>query len=453
MKRYFGTDGIRGVAGEMPMTAGFAMHVGVALAEVLLDGQAEVLIGCDTRRSSDMLVHALSAGLLARGANVRLLGVVPTPAVSYLTRTTDAAAGVVVSASHNPFEQNGIKVFQGNGKKLSDALEHDIESVLERITGTTGTTTGTTTGSTQTMGHVVGSHIGRSSFAEGLREQYLESLLTDAPDLTGMTIALDCANGAAFESAPHAFRALGADVTVIHDTPDGDNININCGSTHPHAFQAFVQEGQFDVGVTFDGDADRALLVDKQGRLVTGDHILALCALARNETTIVSTLMANLGLEHFLAKYSVNLLRTDVGDRYVYEALEAQTLTLGGEQSGHVLFLDRAPTGDGVLTALQTLAAVNALGKPLEHWVDALTLYPQTLLNVPVDAALKAHIAEHDMVKAALQQAEADLEGWGRINVRPSGTEPLVRVMVEGSDAERMTQIAERVAAAVARVA
>jgi phosphoglucosamine mutase len=268
-----------------------------------------------------------------------------------------------------------------------------------------------------------------------------------------MNIALDCANGAAFESAPYAFRALGATVTVTHDAPNGDNINVDCGSTHPHVFQALVKQGQFDVGVTFDGDADRALLVDKHGRLVTGDHILALCALARAETTIVSTLMANLGLEHFLAKHGVTLLRSQVGDRYVYEALEAQTLTLGGEQSGHVLFLDRAPTGDGVLTALQTLAAVQALGEPLEHWVDALTLYPQTLVNVPVDAVLKAHIAEHDLVKAAVQQAETDLAGWGRINVRPSGTEPLVRVMVEGSDAVRMEQIAQQVAAAVARVA
>jgi phosphoglucosamine mutase len=444
MKRYFGTDGIRGVAGEMPMTAGFALHVGVALAEVLTDGQGDVLVGCDTRRSSDMLVHALAAGLTSRGANVRLLGVLPTPAVSFLTRTTDAAAGVVVSASHNPFEQNGIKVFQGNGKKLSDALEHAIEAAIDAAHQDA---------SNGSLARVTGSQIGRSDFAEGLREQYLESLLTDAPDLTGIKVALDCANGAAFASAPHAFRALGADVTVINDAPDGNNINVNCGSTHPQAFQALLESGDFDVGVTFDGDADRALLVDKRGRLVTGDHILALCALARHETTVVSTLMANLGLEHFLAERGVNLLRTQVGDRYVYEALEAQKLTLGGEQSGHVLFLDRAPTGDGVLTALQTLAAVNALGESLEHWVDALTLYPQTLLNVPVDAALKAHIAEHDMVKAALQQAEADLAGWGRINVRPSGTEPLVRVMVEGSDAVRMQSIAERVAAAVARVA
>lgn len=448
MKRYFGTDGIRGVAGAMPMTAGFALHVGVALAEVLTDGQGDVLVGCDTRRSSDMLVHALAAGLTSRGANVRLLGVLPTPAVSFLTRTTDAAAGVVVSASHNPFEQNGIKVFQGDGKKLSDALEHAIEAAIDAAIDAAHQDA-----SNGLLARVTGRQIGRSDFAEGLREQYLESLLTDAPDLTGIKVALDCANGAAFASAPHAFRALGADVTVFNDAPDGNNINVNCGSTHPQAFQALLASGDFDVGVTFDGDADRALLVDKRGRLVTGDHILALCALARHETTVVSTLMANLGLEHFLAERGVNLLRTQVGDRYVYEALEAQKLTLGGEQSGHVLFLDRAPTGDGVLTALQTLAAVNALGESLEHWVDALTLYPQTLLNVPVDAALKAHIAEHDVVKAALQQAEADLEGWGRINVRPSGTEPLVRVMVEGSDAVRMQSIAEQVAAAVARVA
>lgn len=424
------------------MTAAFALHVGAALADVLGSGHTEVLVGCDTRRSSDMLTHALAAGLTARGVNVRLLGVVPTPAVSYLTRTTDAAAGVVISASHNPFAQNGIKVFQADGKKLSDALECAIEDAIDSHM------TAHTTGSP-----VTGNHIGRSTGAAGLRDQYLESLLTAAPDLTGMNIALDCAHGAAFETAPYVFRMLGANVQVINDTPDGSNINVNCGSTHPQALQTFVTEGDVDVGISFDGDADRALLVDQQGRLVTGDHILALCALARHETTVVSTLMANLGLEHFLAQHSVNLLRTQVGDRYVYEALEQHQLSLGGEQSGHVLFLDHAPTGDGVLTALQTLAAVNALGQPLEHWVDALRLYPQTLINVPVDATLKAHIAEHDVVRAAVQQAETDLAGWGRINVRPSGTEPLVRVMVEGSDAVRMEQIAQRVAAAVARVA
>jgi phosphoglucosamine mutase len=455
MKRYFGTDGIRGVAGEMPMTAAFALHVGMALAEVTrsevvksdvtelnTDNHIKVLMGCDTRRSSDMLMHAVASGLCSKGVDVHLLGVVPTPAVSYLTRTTDAQAGVVISASHNPFEQNGIKVFNAQGGKLTDAVEHDLETAIE------ASLQGDSVSSA-----VTGKQIGRSIDASSSVRTYIDGFVEPGPLLNGLSVALDCANGACFETAPQIFEALGATVTVLNNQPDGDNINVACGSTHPEAFQAFVKEGTFDVGVTFDGDADRAMLVDAQGRLVTGDYILALCALARGETTVVSTVMANLGLEHFLAKHDITLMRTKVGDRYVHEALEAGGLSLGGEQSGHILFLDKAPTGDGVLTALQTLAAVQKLGEPLEHWVDAMPLYPQTLLNVPVDATLKADIAEHALVRAAVEQAETELSGWGRINLRPSGTEPLVRVMVEGSNASRMHAIAERVAAAVARVA
>ncbi|MEM7737325.1 MAG: phosphoglucosamine mutase [Deinococcota bacterium] len=470
MKRYFGTDGIRGVAGELPMTAAFALHVGIALAEVfkptnkdpvkedsvkedsvkedsvkedsVKEGRIQMLIGCDTRRSSDMLTHAVAAGLCSRGVDVQLLGVVPTPAVSYLTRTTDACAGVVISASHNPFEQNGIKVFNAQGGKLTDDVEQALEDAIDAsLQGQLA------------IAVVTGKQVGRSSNSTNLKQAYLESLNSTGPSLDGLKIALDCANGACFETAPQIFEALGAHVTVLNNQPNGDNINVACGSTHPAAFQAFVKEGTFDVGITFDGDADRAMLVDSKGRLVTGDYILALCALARGETTVVSTVMANLGLEHFLSKHNINLLRTKVGDRYVHEALEAGELTLGGEQSGHILFLDQAPTGDGVLTALQTLAAVQKLGEPLEHWLDAMPLYPQTLVNVPVDATLKADIAEHALVRTAVEEAETELSGWGRINLRPSGTEPLVRVMVEGSDATRMHAIAERVAAAVARVA
>ncbi|MEM6431253.1 MAG: phosphoglucosamine mutase, partial [Deinococcota bacterium] len=307
MKRYFGTDGIRGVAGEMPMTAAFALHVGVALAEVFKAeavGPIKVLVGCDTRRSSDMLSHAVAAGLCSRGVDVQLLGIVPTPAVSYLTRTTEACAGVVISASHNPFEQNGIKVFNAQGGKLTDAVEHALEDAIDASWQ-----------GQLTAEAVTGKQVGRSSDGTTLKQAYIDALSSAGPSLDGLNIALDCANGACFETAPEIFKALGAEVTVLNNQPNGDNINVACGSTHPEAFQALVKEGAFDVGITFDGDADRAMLVDAQGRLVTGDYILALCALARGEVAVVSTVMANLGLEHFLAKHDITLMRTKVGDR------------------------------------------------------------------------------------------------------------------------------------------
>jgi phosphoglucosamine mutase len=438
-RKYFGTDGIRGVAGQHPMTAEFAYKVGVGAAEALKATgvkQPTFAIGSDTRRSGQMLAQALSAGMMARGANVTFLGILPTPGVSYLTRMLEADAGVVISASHNPYEDNGIKFFNGKGEKLSDEVEKTIEDWLEQ-------------------GHespVTGADIGSSHRYKRDSNDYLKFLLLHAPYLDGMKVGIDCANGAAYDLAPKIFKQIGAKLDVANAHPDGLNINVDCGSTHPEAMQTRVRALELDVGVTFDGDADRALLVDKKGRLVTGDHILAICAAARGEKTIVATLMSNLGVENYLLQRGVKMLRTQVGDRYVHEALHQNNLTLGGEQSGHILFLDKAPTGDGLLTALQTLAAVRKSGKALEAWMDEIPLYPQTLLNVKVPADKKKLLQDHPKVIEAVRQAEATLGQQGRINLRPSGTEALIRVMVEGPDQAQIERLARDVAAVVETV-
>lgn len=442
-RRYFGTDGIRGVAGRPPMTAEFAFKVGVAAAEVLALGRSQgapvTLIGRDTRRSGQMLSFALAAGLTSRGARVVDLGVLPTPGVSFLCRDLHADAGVVISASHNPFDDNGIKFFNREGEKLSDELESEIEGVLARA---------------HELPEITGARIGAAeTYTTNGAHPYRDFLVSHGPDLSGLKIGLDCANGAAYASAPEVFRSLGADVHTIHTEPDGLNINTGCGSTHPVALQRFVVAEGLDLGVTFDGDADRALLVDRKGRLITGDHMLAICALHRGERAVVSTVMGNLGLEHFLRAHGVAFHRAAVGDRYVHAMLRDEGLSLGGEQSGHVLFLDKAPTGDGILSALQTLAAVRASGRTLEAWFDAITMYPQTLLNVRVAPETKARVAEHTHVIAALEVAKARLNGEGRVNLRPSGTEPLVRVMVEGRDQVMIEQVARDLASVVERAA
>jgi phosphoglucosamine mutase len=436
-RKYFGTDGIRGVAGQHPMTAEFAYKVGVGATEALkATGVSKPVfaIGTDTRRSGQMLAQALSAGMMARGATVTFLGILPTPGVSYLTRTLKADAGVVISASHNPYEDNGIKFFNNKGEKLSDEVEKTIEDWLEHP---------------HDLPSVTGKDIGDSQRYRRNSNDYMKFLLSQAPYLDGMRVGIDCANGAAYELGPKIFKQIGAKLDVINTRPDGLNINVDCGSTHPQAMQSRVKALELDVGVTFDGDADRALLIDKKGRLVTGDHILAICAAARGEKTIVATLMSNLGVENYLLQRGVKMLRTQVGDRYVYEALNQNNLTLGGEQSGHVLFLDKAPTGDGLLTALQTLAAVRKSGKALELWMDEIPLYPQTLLNVKVSADKKKTLQDHPKVIEAVKQAEATLGSKGRINLRPSGTEALIRVMVEGPDQAQIEQLAKAVAAVV----
>lgn len=457
-RSYFGTDGIRGVAGEHPMTASFALRLGAATAENLRrNGTARprVVIGMDTRRSGPMLAYATAAGLASRGATVSWLGVVPTPGVSFLTRALGADAGVVVSASHNPFADNGLKLFNQDGEKLSDEAEAAIEALLasldDRGMAALDPVVGEDVGALNGM--VAGASSGAGgSTAEGgnpALEPYIQHLLANAPYLDGLRVALDCAHGASHAIAPRVFQKIGARLEVLNATPDGTNINVSCGSTHPDALRRHVVSGNFDVGITFDGDADRALLVDRRGRLVSGDHILAICALSRGEKEVVATAMTNLGTERYLADRGVTLHRVKVGDRYVFEDLKRRELSLGGEQSGHMLFLDKAPTGDGILTALQALSAVRKTGKPLEAWVDEVPVYPQVLLNVTVAAAARDALMSDPTVREVVESAERELGDDGRVVLRPSGTEPLIRVMVEGADGERVPALAERIAEAV----
>ena len=431
-RRFFGTDGIRGRAGEPPLTPEFVLRLGQAAGSVLRERLARptVLIGKDTRESGDLLEAALAAGLLSQGVAVEHLGVLPTPAVAYLTAELEADAGVVISASHNPYQDNGIKFFGPGGTKLSDEAELEIERRLEDAFETRA--------------------IGTVRNHREAERIYTDRLVHLGPRLDGLRVAMDTANGATYRVAPRVFQRLGAEVFAVFNTPDGRNINKGCGSTHPEVLQRVVREGGFDVGVAFDGDGDRVILVDAKGRIVHGDHVLYINALVRGEPLVVGTVMSNLALERALERQGVVFVRTPVGDRYVYEALRERDGRLGGEQSGHVLFLDRLPTGDGLQTALLTLDAVQRSGRPLEAWVDELALYPQRLVNVPVRD--KKAVMAHPELAAWVAEAERRL-GEGRVNVRPSGTEPLVRIMVEAPDPQRVDEVIawlrERISAAV----
>jgi len=440
-RKFFGTDGVRSVAGEFPLTAAWVMGLGAAAAEVLKAqkaaavgsaGRVSVVIGKDTRQSGDMLEAALAAGLTSRGVNVIHLGVLPTPGVSFLTRALDADAGVVISASHNPYQDNGIKFFGASGSKLSDELELGIEAALGEVAG---------------LAPLVGTELGSVTNHTDAERVYVSYLISHAPNLTGLKIAMDCANGAAYRIAPKVFQAAGAELFAVYTTPDGRNINKDCGSTHLGHLKRIVQSGGYDLGVAFDGDADRALFVDARGNEVHGDHLLLLNARARNESGVVTTIMSNMALELKLKEAGVPLKRTAVGDRYVHEELHTSGLHLGGEQSGHLLFLDVSPTGDGVLTALLSLAAMRQLGTTLDLLHDDLTMFPQTLVNMRVQN--KAVAVGRPEVQAAVQAAEARLNGRGRVNLRPSGTENLVRVMVEGPDEAEIHEIAAEIAALI----
>lgn len=411
-RKYFGTDGVRGVAGEPPLTPEFVLKLGQAAGAYFKahDRRPVVLLGKDTRQSCDLIEAALAAGLMSQGVRVEHLGVLPTPGVAYLTKQLGATAGVMISASHNPYQDNGIKFFSAQGDKLPDEVELEIERLLEQDLKTLG------------IGTV-------ADFSEAER-MYLDFLTSKGRSLEGLKIVLDTANGATYRLAHRLFQRLGAEVFVMFNTPDGRNINKGCGSTHPEFLKAQVVEMGYDLGIAFDGDGDRAILIDRQGREFHGDHMLYLNALVRREPGVVGTLMSNMGLEVKLREAGITFYRTAVGDRYVYEKLRASSLTLGGEQSGHLLFLDHAPTGDGMLSAILTLSAMLESGRDLSEWHDALPMFPQLLKNVRVRD--KHALMQKPELHAAIAQAEAKLAGQGRINVRPSGTEPLVRVMVEG---------------------
>lgn len=433
-KRYFGTDGIRGRANRAPMTAEVAMKVGVAAGMVFRNGghRHRVVIGKDTRLSGYMLEYAMVAGFTSAGMDVFLLGPIPTPAVAMLTRSLRADIGVMISASHNPYEDNGIKLFGPDGYKLSDDIEGQIEALLDQ----------------DLSGQLAAPEaIGRAKRVEGDIYRYIEFVKRTLPrdvTLNGLRIVLDCANGAAYKAAPAALWELGAEVITIGDEPNGTNINFNCGSTHPEALAQKVHEVRADIGIALDGDADRVIIIDEKGREVDGDQLMALIGetwandgLLRGEG-IVATVMSNLGLERFLGGRGLSLARTKVGDRYVVEHMRNFGFNVGGEQSGHIVLSDFGTTGDGLVAALQVLACVKRTGRPVSDVCHKFEPVPQLLKNVRYSGASPL---ETKTVKEAIAAAETDLKKSGRLVIRPSGTEPLIRVMAEGDDRGQIEKI------------
>ncbi len=436
MSRMFGTDGVRGIA-NTELTADLAYALGRAGAFVLTEGthKPKILVAKDTRISGDMLEAALVAGILSVGAEAGILGVVPTPAVAHLTRKYNADAGVMISASHNPVEYNGIKFFDGRGYKLSDELEDQIQAVIE--------------GNFADVPSPVGGAVGRSYTEETALREYIDYAMgTIKTDLKGLRVALDCANGAAYKAAVKAFRALGARVYVINDNPDGNNINENCGSTHMEELMDYVVRKNCDIGFAFDGDADRCLAVDEKGNMINGDFLLTICAKALkaagklNDDTLVVTVMSNLGLDIAAKREGINLVKTKVGDRYVLEEMLKENYILGGEQSGHIIFLDHNTTGDGLVTALQIAAILKESGKTFSELAGVMKELPQVLVNAKVPNEKKNIYLEDAEIIEAIKAVEAKLNGVGRVLIRPSGTEPLVRVMLEGENQEEINEMA-----------
>lgn len=447
-RKYFGTDGVRGRVGEPPITPQFVMHLGYAAGKVLASAehaQSErpgVLIGKDTRISGYMLESALEAGLIAAGIDVYLAGPVPTPAVAYLTRALRLQAGVVISASHNPFEDNGIKFFSGSGVKLPDETEHAIEAELDNPMQTNASDG---LGKAKRLDDAVGRYI-----------EFCKSTFPCEMNLRGLKIVVDSAHGATYHIARHVFHELGADVIAIGAQPDGKNINDGYGATAPANLQKTVIEQKADIGIALDGDGDRLIMTDSTGKLYDGDQLLYVIARHRQgqgtlHGGVVGTLMTNLAFEHAMQKLHIPFQRAKVGDRYVMEVLKQNGWQLGGENSGHIICLDKHSTGDGIVSALQVLHALRATGQTLAQAAQDLVMYPQVLINVRVEKA--ATLLGNAQVKAVLAEAEAALDDKGRVLLRPSGTEPLLRVMVEGEDGVLVKECAERIAGVVRKVA
>ena len=445
MGRLFGTDGARGVA-NTELTCELSMQIGRAAAMVLtknLNGKKpKVLIGLDTRASSQMLENAITAGLCSVGADVLKLGVVPTPAVAYLVKEYGYDAGIMISASHNPCEYNGIKIFQSNGYKLPDALENEIEAII--LDNATPIPT------------PIGGGVGKAKRKADAINDYIEHLLSATNmSFKGYKIALDCANGSSSASAEEVFTRLGAGVVVISDKPDGVNINKDCGSTHLENLQKVVVENGCDLGFAFDGDADRMLAVDHTGAVVDGDRCIAVCAKHMKQIgklkkdTAVVTVMSNMGFFKFCEDNGIKCEKTNVGDRYVLENMVENGYSIGGEQSGHIIFLQYATTGDGQLSAIQLLAVVKDTGKTLKDLADEMEVYPQVLINVRVSKFGKAQFNKDKEVQNAIKKVEEKLGDEGRILVRISGTEPLIRVMLEGKDYEQIKELGESVASVI----
>ena len=438
-KLHFGTDGIRGRVGEGAINPEFMLKLGWAVGRVLAGNNAgKVVIGKDTRISGYMFESALEAGLTAAGIDSLLLGPMPTPAIAYLTRTLHADAGIVISASHNPFHDNGIKFFSADGTKLSDEIELAIEAELDKALLCVDSAL---LGKAERIGDAGGRYI-----------EFCKSTIPSSINLKGMTIVVDCAHGATYHVAPSVFDELGAKVISIGIDPDGLNINEKCGSTHPEALQQAVLEHQADVGIALDGDGDRLIMVDQQGGVLDGDEILYIIARSRMsegrlEGGVVGTVMSNLGLEVALNRDGIDFQRASVGDRYVMELLMRDGWMLGGESSGHIICLDRTTTGDAIVSALQVLYAMIRSGLPLHELKTGMTKYPQHMINVRISG--KVDLAGSASIQTAVSETEAQLGSRGRVLLRPSGTEPLVRVMIEGEDGTQVVELTRQLAAAV----
>ncbi len=440
----FGTDGIRGRVNSNPMTPEKVLRVGMAAAKVLKKehGRNMVLIGKDTRLSGYMIESALTSGICSMGMNVTLVGPLPTPGVAFLTRTLRLDAGIVISASHNPFEDNGIKIFSSDGFKLPDEMEAEIEKlvaedgILKK----------------RPHGHGIGKAF-RLEDATGRYSEYIKSTIPRGMTLEGLKVVVDCANGAAYKVTPWVLRELGAEVVAINDEPDGININEGCGTLDMETLREAVVRHRADVGVAHDGDADRALFVDNKGRVVDGDQVLGMWAVEMKqagrlkENTVVATVMSNLGLEKYLQKNGIGLIRTKVGDRFVCEKMLLDGCNLGGEQSGHIVFFDYNTTGDGPITALHVLYLMKKTGRPLSDLASDIELYPQVLINVPVKK--RSGFASIPGVKKSIEEAERKLGETGRVLVRASGTEPKIRVMLEGEDLKVIKRLGNRIAGVI----
>lgn len=439
--KLFGTDGVRGVANS-ELTVELAMQIGRCAASVLSNGSDHrpvVAIGTDTRASADMLTSAIAAGVCSMGANVLLLGVVTTPAIAFLLEKLNADAGIMISASHNSAEFNGIKIFSKSGYKLPEMLEEQIEDLIEKGDDATK--------------RPIGGEVGTIRQIENASRQYIDHIKNSIDsDLSGLNIAIDCANGSASATARTLFSELGASIFVLSDSPDGVNINKDCGSTHTEALAKFVVENHLDCGVAFDGDADRCLCVDENGELIDGDKIMAICSLDMkqrgilNKNTVVGTIMSNFGFSKFCEENDIDFVATKVGDRFVLEEMLQNGYSLGGEQSGHVIFREYATTGDGQLTSVQLLSLLKRSGKKLSELASVMKRYPQSMINVKISKQGKLKFYTDAEVLRAINKAEKELSGSGRLVVRPSGTEPLLRVMVESLDADQADRVAKEVA-------
>lgn len=441
MSRMFGTDGVRGVAGA-ELTIELATKLGQAGAYVLTkeqEHQPTLIVGCDTRISGGMLANALMAGICSVGANAIYVGVMPTPAIAYLTRKHKVDAGVVISASHNPMEFNGIKFFNGDGYKLSDALEDEIEELIRN--------------NMKDVVLPIGSGVGRIDYRFDLRDEYVEFMKKCVPvDLKGMKIVIDCAEGASYYTSVKTLKDLGADLVAIHTKPDGTNINANCGSTHMEELQARVVYEKADVGLAFDGDADRMLAVDEKGNLVDGDQLMAICGChmkkkgTLKKNTIVVTVMTNLGFSLMGEREGIHVEKTKVGDRYVLENMLENGYNIGGEQSGHIIFLDDNTTGDGLLSGLHLLQVMKETGRKLSELAEVMEVLPQALVNAKVPNHKKEKFMEYTEIAEAIKALEDKFNGEGRVLIRPSGTEPLVRVMIEGKNQSEIEEEAQKLA-------